>query len=161
MIYSPILNKWVGTIPLTADKIKFRANDGWDINYGDNGNDGSLEAGGADIPVATAGTYSVLLDLATPWEYKYSLTSWGLIGSATSTGWDADLDMTPHADNTWTITTDLVVGEIKFRANNGWDINYGGAAGKIVAGGDNIKITTAGTYTITLNLAAGTYTVAQ
>jgi hypothetical protein len=160
MVYSPVLNKWVGTIPLTADKIKFRANDGWDINFGDSGNDGSLEPGGADIPVTVAGTYSVLLDLSTPWNYKYSLTKWGLIGNATGS-WDVDKDMTPNADNTWTITTALSVGEIKFRANDGWDINYGGANGKIVAGGDNIKITAAGTYTITLNLAAGTYTITQ
>lgn len=159
MIYSPVLNKWLGTIPLTADKIKFRANDGWDINYGDNGNDGSLEAGGADIPVATAGTYSVMLDLSTPWDYKYSLTKWGVIGDATPGGWDNDTDMTPNANNTWTITTALSAGEIKFRANDSWSINFGGADGKIVAGGDNIKITTAGTYTITLDLVNGTYTI--
>ncbi len=161
MVYSQTLNRWIGTIPLKADKIKFRANDGWDINYGDNGNDGSLDAGGADIPVTTAGTYSVMLDLSTPWNYKYILTQWGIIGNATSGGWGSDTDMTPNANNTWTITTSLSVGKIKFRANDSWDINYGGADGKLVAGGSDIDIATAGTYTITLNLAAGTYTITQ
>lgn len=160
MVYSPALRKWVATIPLTAEEIKFRANDDWTLNYGDTGKDGKLEKGGDNIPVATAGTYSVMLDLSEPLKYKYSLTQWGLIGSATG-GWSTDLNMTPNANNTWTITTDLVAGEIKFRANDGWDINYGGSEGKIAAGGANIAIPAAGNYTITIDFVAGTYTVQQ
>ena len=40
-------------------------------NYGDNGNDGSLEANGSDIPV-TAGTYKILVNLSnypTAWSH--------------------------------------------------------------------------------------------
>lgn len=159
MTFSPVLRKWIATIPLTASEIKFRANDAWDINYGDTGNNGSLEAGGDNIPVAKAGTYSVMLDLSKPLTYKYSLTQWGIIGNATAGGWDNDTNMTPNADNTWTITTTLSAGELKFRANDSWDVNYGGSAGKIAAGGANIAITSAGTYTITLDLVNGTYTI--
>lgn len=158
MVYSPALRQWVATIPLTAGEFKFRANDNWDLNYGVT--DGKVVAGGNNIPVANAGTYSVMLDLSSPLKYKYSLTQWGLIGDATG-GWSADLNMTPAANNTWTITTDLVAGEIKFRANDGWDINYGGSGGNLVSGGANIAIPAAGNYTITLNLANGTYTVQQ
>lgn len=62
---------WSVNITLTDGKIKFRANDGWDINLGDNGNNGSLEYGGSDIPV-TAGNYLVelILDSATGFTYK-------------------------------------------------------------------------------------------
>jgi hypothetical protein len=137
--------------------MKFRANDSWDLNYGVT--NGKIKAGGDNIPVTTAGTYTVMLDLSSPLNYKYSLTQWGIIGDATNGGWDTDTNMTPGANNTWTITTHLNAGEIKFRANDGWDINYGGSDGKIVAGGDNIKITAAGTYTITLDLENGTYSV--
>ena len=159
MTYSTVLRKWVATIPLTAAKIKFRANDAWDINYGDDGNNGSLEPGGADIPVATAGTYSVILDLSSPLKYKYSVTQWGIIGDATAGGCDSDTNMTPNANNKWTITANLSVGKIKFRANDAWDINYGGSDGNIVAGGADISIPAAGTYTITLDLVNGTYTI--
>jgi starch-binding outer membrane protein SusE/F len=159
MTYSTSMRKWIATIPLTADAIKFRANGAWTYNYGDTDNDGKLEAGGDNIAVATAGTYSVFMDLSSPLNYGYSVTQWGLIGSATSTGWDSDLNMTPHSNNTWTITTTLTAGDIKFRANDAWTFNYGGSSGNLISGGDNITISTAGTYTITLDLSNGTYTV--
>jgi len=61
------------TLDLTADEIKFRANDDWGLNYGDNGADGSLEEGGDNIVVPSSGNYTVTLDLSTPREYTYSL----------------------------------------------------------------------------------------
>lgn len=159
MTYSTALKKWVATIPLTASEFKFRANGAWDLNYGDTGKDGKLDPGGDNIANTTAGTYTIMLDLSSPLNYKYSVTQWGLIGSATAGGWDSDQNMTPSGNNTWTITTTLSAGDIKFRANDGWDINYGGSGGNIVAGGANITIATAGTYTITLDLVNGTYTI--
>jgi hypothetical protein len=57
---------------LTANFIKFRANDAWDLNYGDTGADGSLEAGGDNIPIEEAGTYEITLDLSS-YPYTYSL----------------------------------------------------------------------------------------
>lgn len=51
------------TLNLTAGKFKFRANDGWDINLGDNDANGSLEYGGADITIASDGNYTITLDL--------------------------------------------------------------------------------------------------
>ncbi|SDB97522.1 SusF/SusE family outer membrane protein [Williamwhitmania taraxaci] len=157
MTYSAFFRSWFATIPLTAGEIKFRANDGWDINFG--GPDGKLTAGGDNIAVSTAGTYSVMMNLSSPNNYKYSVTQWGIIGSATAGGWDSDQNMTPNANNTWTITANLTVGEFKFRANDGWDINLGGTPSNISWGGDNIVVSTAGTYTITLDLVNGTYTI--
>ncbi|MCK5169371.1 MAG: SusF/SusE family outer membrane protein [Bacteroidales bacterium] len=87
---------------------------------------------------------------------------WGLIGSATPGGWDSDTDLTyDDVNDVWILTEDLVIGEIKFRANDGWDINFGdtGADGNLEAGGDNIAIAEDGNYTVTMSLgAAGDYT---
>jgi hypothetical protein len=55
------------------------------------------------------------------------------------------------ADETWTLTTELTAGELKFRANDGWDINLGGdSIDDLVENGANLQIAEAGTYTITL-----------
>ena len=53
--------------------------------------------------------------------------------------------------NVLTITADLKAGEMKFRANQNWDFNYGGSNGDLEAGGDNIPVAEAGNYTVTLN----------
>jgi len=60
-------------LELSADEIKFRANDDWALNYGDTGADGSLEEGGDNIVVPSAGNYTVTLDLSNPRDYTYSL----------------------------------------------------------------------------------------
>jgi hypothetical protein len=70
-----------------------------------------------------------------------------VIGSATAGGWGSDQDMTYNATTrTWTITTNLVVGEMKFRANDDWAVNLGdnGNDGKPEINGANIPITSAG-----------------
>lgn len=92
--------------------------------------------------------------------YTYLKTDWGLIGDATPGKWDSDQDMTyDDVTKTWAITLDLVVGKIKFRANDGWDLNYGdeGADGKLEAGGADIDVAEAGNYTITLDLSKPIY----
>ena len=63
---------WEINVTLTDGFMKFRENDGWDVNFGDNGTDGSLEPGGADIPV-TAGTFVVQLVLDPVNGYTYSI----------------------------------------------------------------------------------------
>ena len=63
------------------------------------------------------------------------------------------------------ITLDLGVGEIKFRANDDWAINFGDtdANGSLEYDGDNIQITEAGNYTVELlvNVADYTYKVTK
>ncbi|HPT14469.1 MAG TPA: SusE domain-containing protein [Bacteroidales bacterium] len=126
----------------------------WDVNWGDNGNDGTLESGGSDIPAAApAGLYKLNVDLVTK-THSFMRTDWGLVGSATPGGWDSDQNMTyDPATRTLVITLDLVAGEIKFRANDAWDLNYGddGANGSLEPGGTNIAIAESGNYTITLD----------
>lgn len=54
-------------------KIKFRANDDWAINFGDDLEDGVLEYNGKDISVADDGNYTITLILSVPGNYSYSI----------------------------------------------------------------------------------------
>ena len=131
----------------------------WDTNWGDDGADGTLEPGGGDINIADPGFYRVVVDLNTL-TYTIELTNWGLIGSATAGGWDSDQDMTyVPEEGAWVITTDLVAGEVKFRANDDWALDYGdsGADALLDQGGDNIIIPADGNYEIKLYLDRPNY----
>ncbi len=72
MTYDVTNKVWRVTAALTVGKIKFRANGGWDINLGDDGANGILEYGGADIDVTSAGNYTVTLNLSKAL-YRYTL----------------------------------------------------------------------------------------
>lgn len=77
MTYNPTTKKWEIIIPLTAggNEFKFRANDAWTLNYGDDGNDGTLEFNsGSNLSVSASGTYLVELDLSNPRNYTWSAT---------------------------------------------------------------------------------------
>ncbi|TRX02478.1 SusE domain-containing protein [Flavobacterium gawalongense] len=74
MTYNKVAKLWTVTATLSQAEMKFRANDAWDINFGDDGANGSLEYGGANIKVPSAGTYTITLDLSSPRNYKYTLT---------------------------------------------------------------------------------------
>jgi len=52
-------------VTLLAGEFKFRADNDWANNYGDNDANGSLESGGTNI-VAAAGVYTITLDLSNP-----------------------------------------------------------------------------------------------
>jgi hypothetical protein len=93
--------------------------------------------------------------------YSLLKTDWGLIGSATPDGWNSDQDMTyDAASGAWTISLNLVGGEVKFRANNDWGLNYGdnGADALLEQGGANIAIPGNGFYVIKLYLDKPDYT---
>lgn len=74
MAYNPTTKVWTVTLNLTAAEIKFRANDDWKVNYGDKGADGILDFNSDNIKVASAGNYTITLDLSSPRNYKYTLT---------------------------------------------------------------------------------------
>ncbi|MHA7942892.1 SusE domain-containing protein [Formosa sp. 3Alg 14/1] len=158
LTYDPTSDQWRAIVALTAGEMKFRRNNDWAFNYGDTGNDGSLEDGGDNIPV-TAGNYLVTLNLN---DLTYTLEPieklWGLVGDATPNGWDGPdtlLSMDYAQEGVWYINgVSLTTGEMKFRANNDWGINYGddGNDGNLEDGGANIPIT-AGNYNIVLDLS--------
>ena len=155
IIFSPKSNnQYEGYLYISPNdsKYKFTQGPSWDVNWGDNGNDGSLEPNGADIPAAVEGLYKLNVNLS-ELTHTQTLTSWGLIGSATPDGWNSDQDMTYDAGTgKLSITLDLIAGEIKFRANDDWAINFGddGANKTLEYGGANIAVAEAGNYTIDL-----------
>jgi len=145
-------NELVAYVTVTTGKIKFRENNAWDNNLGDNGADGSLESGGADIDV-TAGHKKITFN---PVANTYSITeySWGIVGSAYN-DWGASPDFKftyDDASDQWRAVVKLMDGEFKIRKNNDWGLNYGdtGADGTLEADGTNISITS-GKYQITFN----------
>jgi hypothetical protein len=107
--------------------------------------------------VQTSNSYTIKLTPYPAWP------DWGIIGSATPTGWNSDTNMDYDlATKTYSITMDMVVGAYKFRLDDGWGTNYGSSSatgGALVLNGSDIPITVAGSYKITADFNAKTYTV--
>lgn len=115
---------------------------------------GVLAVNGAGITSDQSGYYNVSVN-TTALTYSMSAYMIGLVGDATPNGWnspDTKMDYN-SANGTWYITVDLIDGFIKFRLNDGWAWNLGGALTGLTQGGDNIPVT-AGNYTITLTINA-------
>ncbi|NJW51324.1 SusF/SusE family outer membrane protein [Salinimicrobium oceani] len=153
----------------------------WQPQWGlDNGTLTSSDILGGDpgaFTVATEGYYTLTVNAE---EMTYSFepydasgaatyTTIGILGSGTqglhntgADGWASDVDMTQSAFNPhlWYITgMELKDGEIKFRAGDAWDVNWGGdtpLSGKATLGGPNIPVEE-GTYEIWLNDLTGRY----
>ncbi len=54
---------WTITGDFVQGEFKFRKDDGWAVNLGDNDTDGSLEQDGANIPLDASGNYTITLDV--------------------------------------------------------------------------------------------------
>ena len=186
MEYNPKWTRFYADIEAPADtEMKFRADAAWDLNWGVD-----CAQGGGNIPVA-AGNYRVYFNPATGLiEFNakaYGTTEdtaangggttpepegpvtepdrWGVVGTITEWGGQADLYMSEVGENLYvrmgvTVTD---ADQFKVRFNNGWDINAG-AAGDVepfavtvgeelalVAGGKNLSAP-AGTYDIYFNV---------
>ena len=140
-------------------EIIFTLQQNLNTTFGDNNGDGVLDLNGSNIVIANPGFYRVVVNINTT-SYTITRTDWGLIGSATPSGWDSDQDMAYNpAQNAWQIDVDLISGAIKFRANDDWAINLGddGADGVMEYEGDDINIPANGSYTIKLYLDRGDY----
>lgn len=166
-----------------ATEMKFRADAGWDLNWGVD-----CAQGGGNIPVP-AGQYRVYFNPATgliefnakaygteedtgagttPDVPEGPVTEpdrWGVVGTITGWGGEADLYMSEVGENLFvrngvTVTAD---DQFKIRFNNDWAVNYG-AAGDVepfavtvgeelvlAAGGKNLSAP-AGTYDIYFNI---------
>jgi len=153
LTYNPASQTWQGVMHLTAAEIKFRANHSWDYNYGSSAKNATLNAGGDNIPVSLESDYAITLDLSHPNAYTYVANRWGVIGDATPGGWDNDTNMTWDATKkVFTATLDLKAsGKFKFRANDGWDVNYGGDLSALSGGGADIPVPADGNYTVTFD----------
>lgn len=165
LTYDPYSDQWRGVVALKDGEFKVRQNSEWSVNYGDDGANGTLDANGANL-VATKGNYLITVSFT---ENKISVQKitnlWGVVGSGYN-NWGAtpDFIFVPDYGNftkdfdtkgIWVAQNiKLLTGEIKFRANSDWGLNYGddGADGTLEVNGANILVT-AGTYDITLDFS--------
>lgn len=89
---------------------------------------GALKINGEEIAVSEpAGYYWIDYNTENKTAKLTAITTIGVIGDASPGKWDNDTDMTYNADEgCWEIKDiKLNDGNIKFRANDGWDINWG------------------------------------
>ena len=154
---------FTGFMFLNQNGFKFCTQPEWKgTNYGANF-DTAGDAANITMTEA-AGYYKVDVDLETKSYVLTPITTIGIIGSASPNGWDSDVDMTyvPYNAETkelgyWEIKdVPFTSGEIKFRANDDWAINWGGDTNALTQGGDNISVD-AGTYDIKLYAWANGY----
>lgn len=139
--------KYTGYMYLDGSGFKFCTQPNWDgTNYG-----GAFFGESEDNIIMTqpAGYYKVDIDLS---EKKYELTpitTIGIIGDATVNGWsgdDIDMKYVPYNKETkegryWEVKDiTLKTGVIKFRANDGWDINWGGELDNLTSKGNPANI---------------------
>ena len=183
MEYNPKWTRFYADIEAPADtEMKFRADAGWDLNWGVD-----CAQGGGNIAVA-AGNYRVYFNPATgliEFNAKNFGTTedtsangggdtpepepqpgieenrWGVVGTINNWGETPDLYMNEVGENLYvrmgvTVTD---ADQFKVRFNNGWDINYG-AAGDVepfaVTVGEEMTLVAGGKN---LSAPAGTYDI--
>lgn len=150
-------------VNLTANEVKFRANNAWAINWGAVDFPlGTGVQGGPNIPVAFAGEYEILFSAITGEYFFYYESPIGIIGSATPYGWDEDINLFPNATDTnkYFITLPLIQGAAKFRKDDLWATNWGSEdfpSGIGTQDGKDIPIPNAGKYSITFDKSTGEY----
>lgn len=120
------------------------------------------EGGGENCNIAN-GTYFWNVDIINMTAVATPLTKVGIIGSFAGSDWGSDVELTFNPETlTYSVEQTFAAGdEWKFRFNGEWAYNLGGSADALVHDGANIKMETAGTYVITLDMAHGsvpTYT---
>ena len=87
---------------LGSGELKFRFNEDWGNNFGDNGNDGTLESGGANIPIS-AGTYFIVMDLGAG-TYTISPFSSDKRGMFHSDGQNLEIESIPPFEDGYAVT---------------------------------------------------------
>lgn len=140
--------------------------------------DGNSDNAGAIGPSESGGWYTFTIDMNNN-KYTWTAidtptteyTSWSLIGDFNSWGGDVDMTQLAKAPHNWYVRATIPsTGGLKFRANHGWDVNYGTtdadkdtAIGDTYhldsqAGGQNITVP-AGTYDFYLNDITGEFNI--
>ena len=135
-----------------SGEFKFMPNsNNWDGDWECTG-EGQIGQGNSNCPAPeTAGYYMIEVDLN---EMTYSITaitSISIIGTVNG-NWDTDTELAYNAESkTWNATgVALGAGDMKFRANHDWPVNWGGTEDALVQNGNNINVADAGTYDIVL-----------
>lgn len=144
-------------------KVKFRRNFDWAINWGSsNFPSGVGVQNGANIHVTTSGYYMVEINIQTG-AYQFTFVSpppsIGFVGTAAQ-GWNSDVLMGTTDGKRYLVEMfSLNAGELKFRQDQNWAINWGNSIFPQSCGiqeGPNIPIPE-GTYRIEFNRITGAY----
>ncbi len=146
--------KYTGFMYLNQNGFKFATQQDWNgTDYGT----GLVEKGSNIVMTEPAGFYKVDVDLTSQALTYTAISRVGVIGSATAGGWSSDQAMTYNAtEKCWEIKgITLTAGEMKFRANNDWVLDWGGSLTNITFKGGNINVA-AGKYNIKLYLLCDT-----
>ncbi|TDY13915.1 MULTISPECIES: RagB/SusD family nutrient uptake outer membrane protein [Flavobacteriaceae] len=104
-MFETATNQYALYANLTSGELKFRFNEDWGQNYGDNDTDGTLEPGGANIPIAADGTYLITMDLD---GLTYSITeivpSGDMRGMFYTDGQELEIESIPPFSNGYATT---------------------------------------------------------
>lgn len=118
----------------------------------------TISEGGGENALITDGSYYWEFDIINMTAKATLLTKVGLIGSIN--GWSAINEMTFDAETlTYSIEQEFSAGdEFKFIFNDtSWTWEMGAGEDGLIHQGGNIKVETAGTYVVTLDMAHGSY----
>ena len=180
MEFNTSKQRFYADVEFAADGgFKFRADAGWDLNWGVK--DGVLELNGGNIAV-TAGNYRVYVNMnnlgemtyelnagmfgkdepvggTTPEEPKpeepVTLVGWGLVGAFS--GWADGADVMLTSDGTYLVAKGVALdGEFKFRKDGAWGTNFGLAEGAAFEANAEVALAQDGANLVA---AAGTYDV--
>ena len=154
-------HQWSLTTYLEAGELKFRANDEWMVSWGATAfPSGIANSDSGNLKIPQSGYYRIdFNDFSGVYEFEnlnpVSYNSVGILGSATPGSWNSSTPMQQEADgHTWTLKNyELSAGEVKFRVDNKWDVNWGGESfpeGVASPGGENIPVVP-GIYNIRFN----------
>lgn len=155
-------------VNLSADECKFRKDDAWDVNWGNDNGDfpsGIASKGAGNIVVSKAGRYFITFDTLTGeynFEEEIDFTTVGVIGTASSDGlWTTSDSLQPSAAaGVWVESLQLNDGHLQFRANNDESLTWGASdfpSGNAVLGSNDSIAITAGIYQIMFTPETGFY----
>jgi len=149
-----------GIIRLDGGEFKVAPAPNWDNSWGGSltasgkNYSGTLNSSGGNFAGVAAGSYIFKVNTAALTIELKSTDDWGIIGSSIPPyDWSTDVDLFYNGQRkVWEVTADFKAGEFKFRANNGWDVNFPSS---------NAVLATDGNYTIRFDAVKLTYTVTK
>lgn len=160
-----IYQGYVSLLPGYGSGFKLNTARTWAQFYGAGDTNADLKnMSDKDFNLPGEGSYQIKVNLNT---LKWSATpyAWGIVGSSTHAptpedkdyGWNHSIPMSyNHETKTWKVTANLIVGALKFRLNDKWDVNYGPADPLTNTinkdNGGAYDIPEAGTYEITFTI---------
>ncbi len=135
-----------------VSEFKFTPAPTWELDYGDNNNDGILDQGGQNIIINEAGYYRLTVNL-NDMSYSVVKNDWNIYGSATGAGPETDVAMNFNPVTlSWYLYRELTQGNFLFRDNTGLVYGVNGEEGNVGLDGQPVEIMETGSYLIRLCL---------